>query len=55
MTNQEKKMLDILKRLKEDYNVLAVKSEFEAEGSRIDELVKLNEVVFRADMDIYIK
>jgi hypothetical protein len=55
MNNLEKEMLEILKRLKEDYNVLAIKSEFEAEGSRVDELVKLNEIVFRADMDIYIK
>ena len=48
-------MLEILKELKTDYNVLAVKAEFEAEGTRTDELVKLNEVVYRADMDIYIK
>ena len=55
MNNYEKRMLDLIKRMKEDYNAIAVKSEFEAEGSRVDELVKLNEVVFRADMDIYIK
>lgn len=48
-------MLDILLELKNEYNVLAIKSEFEAEGSRTEELVKLNEIVFRADMDIYIK
>lgn len=51
----EAKMLDILKELKKEYHVLAIKSEFEAEGSRTDELIKLNEIVFRADMDIYIK
>lgn len=51
----EKKMLDILRDLKENHNVIAIKSEFEAEGSRTNEMVKLNEVVFRADMDFYIK
>ena len=48
-------MLEILKRLKNDYGAIAVKAEFEAEGSRLDELIMLNEVVFRADMDIFIK
>ena len=55
MNNIEKQMLEILKRLKEDYNVLAIKSEFEAEGSRVDELVRLNELVYRTNMDMYIK
>jgi hypothetical protein len=55
MNNTEKRMLEILKELKSDCNVIAIKAEFEAEGSRTDELVKLNEIVFRADMDIYIK
>jgi hypothetical protein len=48
-------MLEILKDLKENYNVLAIKAEFEAEGSRLDELVMLNEIVFRADMNLIIK
>jgi hypothetical protein len=48
-------MLEILKSLKEEYGVIAIKAEFEAEGSRLDELVMLNEVVFRADMNLYIK
>lgn len=55
MNLREKRMLEILKELKNSYHVLAVKAEFEAEGSRTDELVKLNEIVYRADMDIYIK
>lgn len=55
MNKIERRMLEILKELKSEYNVLAIKSEFEAEGSRTDELVKLNEIVFRADMNIYIK
>lgn len=55
MNNTERKMLDILKELKEDYNIVAIKAEFEAEGSRTDELVMLNEIIFRADLDLFIK
>lgn len=51
----ERRMLEILRELKNEHNVLAIKAEFEAEGSRTDELVKLNEIVFRADMDLFIK
>lgn len=55
MNQTEKRMLDILKELRDEYNVLAIKAEFEAEGSRMDELVQLNEVIFRADMNLFIK
>ena len=55
MNNTEKKMLEILKYLKDEHDVIAIKAEFEAEGSRTDELVMLNEIIFRADMKLYIK
>ena len=55
MNNTEKKMLDILKCLKNEHDIIAIKAEFEAEGSRTDELVMLNEIIFRADMKLYIK
>ncbi|HMM06113.1 MAG TPA: aldolase/citrate lyase family protein [Clostridiales bacterium] len=55
MNKKERQMLEILKELKDEYSVLAVKAEFEAEGSRTDELVQLNEIVFRAGMDLFIK
>lgn len=55
MNRIEAEMLDILKCLRDEHNVLAIKAEFEAEGSRTDELVMLNEVIFRADMKLYIK
>ncbi|MDP4120446.1 MAG: aldolase/citrate lyase family protein [Bacillota bacterium] len=55
MNKVEQRMLEILKRLREEHGVLAIKSEFEAEGSRTDELVMLNQVVFRADSDMFIK
>lgn len=55
MNRVEKRMLNILRELRDNHGVLAIKAEFEAEGSRTDELVKLNEIVFRADMDLFIK
>ncbi|MEY8334635.1 aldolase/citrate lyase family protein [Lachnospiraceae bacterium 47-T17] len=55
MNHIEKKMLDILKCLRDDYGIIAIKAEFEAEGSRTDELVMLNEIIFRADMKLYVK
>ena len=55
MNSTENRMLEVLRELKNEYGVLAVKAEFEAEGSRLDELIMLNEVVFRADMDLFIK
>lgn len=55
MNTTERKMLDILKCLKDEHGIIAIKAEFEAEGSRTDELVMLNEIIFRADMKLYIK
>lgn len=55
MNSTEKKMLEILKQMRDEDGVIAVKAEFEAEGSRNDELVMLNEIIFRADMELYIK
>jgi len=55
MNNNEKRMLDILKELRQDYNILGVKAEFEAEGTRKDELINLLNIVARADVDLHIK
>jgi 4-hydroxy-2-oxoheptanedioate aldolase len=38
-------MLDILKELKDDYGTIAIKAEFEAEGSRKDELIMLRDLI----------
>ena len=42
-------------KMKNEYGALAVKAEFEAEGTRTSELMMLNEVIFRADMELFIK
>jgi len=55
MTLDQKRMLEILRELKKEYGIIAIKSEFEAEGSRTDEMIMLNEVVFRADLKLFIK
>lgn len=55
MDNIGRKMLEVLKELKSEYDVVAVKAEFEAEGSRTEELIKLNEIIFRADMNLVVK
>jgi hypothetical protein len=51
----ERKMLDMLKDLRENYNVFGVKAEFEGEGSRLDELMRLQELVVRAGIGITLK
>ena len=41
--------------LKEKHGVIAIKAEFEAEGSRKDELIMLRQMVYQADLDFIIK
>lgn len=45
MDKHKSKMSDILKELKNDYGVIAIKAEFEAEGSRKDELIMLRDLI----------
>ncbi|MFD0716752.1 aldolase/citrate lyase family protein [Paenibacillus sp. GCM10027626] len=51
----EKKMVDVLKDLKENHHVVGVKAEFEAEGTRLEESLRLKEVVTKAGLEMTIK
>ena len=55
MNNLEKNMVKTLIDLKENHNVIGVKAEFEAEGTRMEEALRLKEVVTRAGLDLTIK
>lgn len=55
MNNLEKKMVSVLTDLKENHYVVGVKAEFEAEGTRLEEAIRLKEVVTRAGLDLTIK
>jgi 2-keto-3-deoxy-L-rhamnonate aldolase RhmA len=55
MNSYEKKMLEILREGKQDFGVLATKAEFEAEGTRTDELLRLLEIANKADVGLALK
>jgi hypothetical protein len=55
MNKTEKQMLDILKSLRQDFGAVSVKAEFEAEGTRTDELLRLIDLARRADLKIGLK
>lgn len=55
MNNIEKNMLEVLMSLKQDYGIIGVKSDFEAEGSRLDETFRLKELLEKAGIDLFVK
>lgn len=55
MNSLELEMIGLLKNLKENYGVVGIKAEFESEGSRIVELMRLKDVIDRADLPLTIK
>jgi hypothetical protein len=55
MTNYEIQMIRILTELKRDYSVIGVKAEFEAEGSRLTDLMRLKDIATQAGLGLVIK
>ena len=55
MNSIELKMLDILKSLKNDYGVYEIKCEFEAEGTRMEELMRLKDITSSVGLPIILK
>lgn len=55
MNDLERQMLGILKQLKETYGVFETKAEFEAEGSRMEELMRLKDVTAAVGLPIILK
>jgi hypothetical protein len=55
MNQLELKMVDHLKYLKSDFGVVEVKAEFEAEGSRLYELMRLKEIATVAGLGLVLK
>ena len=55
MNSLEKKMVEILSDLKQNHHITGIKAEFEAEGTRLEEAMRLKEVVTKADLELTIK
>jgi len=51
----EYEMIDVLKELKEEYGVIEIKAEYENEGSRQVELMRLKDITEKVNLPIIIK
>src|SRR5438876_932043 len=55
MTTLERKMVELLEELRDNYGVTEVKAEFEAEASRIHEVMRLRDVASRGQLGMVLK
>ncbi len=51
----EKRMVEVLNKLSSEYGVFEIKAEFEAEASRIEELMRLKDVISAANLPLIVK
>lgn len=55
MNDLERKMVEQLQDLRENHHVVGVKAEFEAEGTRLEEALRLKEVISAAGLGLTMK
>lgn len=55
MNKIERQMVEVLSDLKKNHHVIGVKAEFEAEGTRLEEAMRLKEVISAAGLGLTLK
>lgn len=55
MNSLEKQLVNTLSSLRDNYGVKKLKAEFENEGTRLDELARLKDVVSKSNMELLVK